>query len=188
MATAVLMFLYVGVENSVAGWLPSYSLRTFPLGQHMGAAVQTTFWAALLAGRLSAPLALRKLRPVPLVQTGIMVALVGIGLIVLVPLRTATFAGAAVAGAGLAVILPTAVAVIVDKLGSAAHAITGVLFAFAGLGGATLPATVGYISGHTGSLRLGLASSIFATLAMLVCQLWISRWANTPHAISASAA
>jgi fucose permease len=43
------MLLYVGVENSLGGWLPSYAIRTNPMLH--ASSISLLFWIAELSGR-----------------------------------------------------------------------------------------------------------------------------------------
>src|SRR4029078_11988198 len=49
--TGGLIFLDVGIENGVSGWLPTFSMRAHAFDPKHSALLQATFWTALLAGR-----------------------------------------------------------------------------------------------------------------------------------------
>ncbi len=172
--TGILLFLYVGVETGVAGWMPSYALREYQLPAARIATVQAGFWSALLMGRLLAPLALRRVAAERLIVMGLAAAAAGAALLPAVADAAALWVGALVTGAGLAVVFPTAVALFTAREGSGASRMAGIVFAMASLGGAAIPWAVGYVSSHLHSLRLAMWGLLAATLLMIVVQLRLS--------------
>jgi FHS family glucose/mannose:H+ symporter-like MFS transporter len=170
-----IMFLYVGVENGVAGWLPTFCTRVF--GEHawLIATAQAVFWGALLAGRLFAPLVLRRISPGSVITLALATALTGTVLVLVSPGPLVLLPGVALTGLGLAAVLPTTVSQVTRFDPLAAGRFAGIMFAFAGLGGASIPSLVGFISGRSGSLRTGLTVAVFAIIVMLVVNLRISR-------------
>ena len=83
----------------------------------------------------------------------------------------ATLQGAAIslvaAGLGLACIYPLLVSSLVGFYGKRASRTGSIIFASAGLGSATIPSLVGFISTRFGSLRVGLLVPLIACLVML---------------------
>jgi fucose permease len=188
MLTIPVLFLYVGVENGIAGWLPLFCTRIF--GEHawLIASAQGTFWGALLAGRLFAPVVLRKVSPQGLISYALAIALLG-GVLVLGSVSPLTLLpGVALSGLGLAVVLPTAVSQVTRFDPRAADRFAGVMFAFAGLGGAAIPSSIGLISTKSGSLRMGLTLAVAAVVLMLLLNLRISRIFRSERARASSAA
>lgn len=177
--TIPILFLYVGVENAVAGWLPLFCTRVFADRNSLVAVVIAVFWGALLAGRLFAPLVLRKIPAGSVVSLALATAAAGSiltlgshSLFLLLP-------GVALTGLGLAVVLPTAVSQVTRFDSLAADRFAGIMFAFAGLGGAAIPPLVGLISTRSGSLRLGLIVAVAGIAAMLLLNLRVSRMFTT---------
>lgn len=168
------LFLYVGVENGIAGWLPTFSTRTF--GEHawLITTAQVVFWGSLLSGRLLAPLVLRKISPGVLISSALIVAMLGTVLVLTSPAPALLLAGVALSGLGLASILPTTVSQVTRFDPIAAARFAGIMFAFAGLGGAAIPSLVGFISSHSGSLRTGLTVAVAGIIVMLIVNLRIS--------------
>ena len=58
-ACGALIFLYVGVESGVAGWLPTFASRIHSFDANYTAYLQDTFWTTFLLGRLAAPAILK---------------------------------------------------------------------------------------------------------------------------------
>ncbi len=162
-----LLFLYVGTETSVAGWLALYTERLDVVSGSLPVAAPALFWTALLLGRGAAPAMLRRISETRLLAAGLLLATAGIAAL-LAAASVATLAvSIAVAGAGLSTIFPLTVALFTRDLDRAAARAAGTVFVLAGLGGAVLPPLVGAVSKMSGSLASGLAVPLFGCIAML---------------------
>jgi MFS transporter, FHS family, glucose/mannose:H+ symporter len=163
---AALFFLYVGSENSVAGWVASLAKRMNSDSGDLWALAPMFFWGGLIAGRALVPmLPLRRFERT-LLASGLILAAAGISLL----LQAKTFASVAVSvsavGLGLAAIFPILVAWLVKAFGERSRRIGAIMFALAGMGGAVMPWFVGLTSTRTGSLRAGLLVPLAGCLAM----------------------
>jgi FHS family glucose/mannose:H+ symporter-like MFS transporter len=166
LSLAALFFLYVGSENSVAGWVASLTKRMNSDSRDLWALAPMFFWGGLIAGRALVPvLPLRRLERM-LAASGLILAVAGICLL----LQAKTFASIAVsvtaAGLGLAAIYPILVAWLVKAFGERSRSVGAIMFALAGMGGALMPWLVGLVSTGTGSLRAGLFVPLAGCLAM----------------------
>ena len=164
---AALFFLYVGSENSVAGWVASLTKRMNSDSGDLWALAPMFFWGGLIAGRALVPmLPLRRLERT-LMASGLILAAAGICVL----LRARTFASVAfsvtAAGFGLAAIYPILVAWLVKAFGQRSRRIGAIMFALAGMGGAVMPWFVGLTLTRIGSLRAGLLVPLAGCLAML---------------------
>ncbi|MGI8742032.1 MAG: MFS transporter [Bryobacteraceae bacterium] len=171
--TAVMLFLYVGVENSIAGWLPSYAMRARGLSEMYRAAAQATFWGAILVGRLFAPIALRRLSAHRLIVVGLCVSSAAMALLLGAVNLAMLAGGALLAGAGLAAVFPTVLAMFTARAGAVTARATGIVFGAASLGGAAIPWIVGVASTELGGLRAGLAVPLICVLAMIGIEMRI---------------
>lgn len=159
------IFLYVGVENALAGWLPSYALRADP-SLH-ASSISIYFWVAELTGRILITafmallgeatlycfcLALLILTQVLLCATAQVSAIGVIALTVLAALS-------------LAPLYPLIMSFLLARTGN--HARLGALFATASFGGATLPWLTGVFSTHFHGLRAGLLIPAAGTALLL---------------------
>lgn len=161
----IFLFLYVGAETCLSGWLPSLGQRRLNLTPPSAAAAQSLFWFGILAGRsLSAAWAWRAARS--WMQTGLALAAAGTALLLLGTVPAVFFAGACLAGLGLAPQFPTTVALYQQRAGVSAAAWTGILFAGGGLGGAVMPWLLGLVSARTGSLTQA-TYAVFLLLAVM---------------------
>jgi fucose permease len=166
---AGLFFIYVGTENAVGGWVASYARR---IDSHaLWAITPSFFWAALLLGRFSAPLALRHVRETRLATAG--VALASLGVVTLLAARATPMimVGAAISGLGLSSVFPINVSLLSQWFGETAPRISGAIFSCGNFGGAVLPWAVGAMSTHFGSLRTGFMIPLLGSLSMLIFYL-----------------
>jgi FHS family glucose/mannose:H+ symporter-like MFS transporter len=169
--TGAFLFLYVGVENGLAGWMPSYATRVLRAPYGAMAAAQAGFWGAILGVRLLAPALLRRMAAARLIVCGLALASLGMLLLVAFANAASLVAGAVLAGTGLAAVFPTAVALFTERAGALGPRVTGLVFAMASLGGATVPWAVGAISTRFESLRLALFAPLVCTLLMIALRL-----------------
>jgi MFS transporter, FHS family, glucose/mannose:H+ symporter len=163
---AALFFLYVGSENSIAGWVASLTKRMHPDSADLWALAPLFFWGGILTGRALLPLVLYRWRERRLLASGLVLATAAISLLS----RAKTFASIAIcvsaAGLGFAGIYPILVAWLVKAYGQRSRQIGAIMFALAGMGGATMPWIVGLMSTATGSLRTGLLLPLAGCVAM----------------------
>lgn len=170
---AALVFLYVGVENSISGWIGIYAKRTSADMATLYSLPQAFFWAALMTGRLLAPVWLRRLSEERLVLLTAMVSLLGISLLRATTETVGLIGGACLAGAGFAAIYPTSIAVFIRHFGKDAGPSIAPVFATGGLGGAVVPSLVGSVSDRFSSLRAGLIVPLVVNIIMIVLQVLI---------------
>jgi FHS family glucose/mannose:H+ symporter-like MFS transporter len=178
---AAMAFLYVGMENSIAGWVAYYALRLdlMPIKcntpRSFWAFLPSGFWLALSLGRALAPAFLRYLSDDDLLLIGLLAAVGGAAFMLAATTLPGLLIGVLTAGFGLAPVFPTVLAIKRQRLGTSAQKVAGITFALAGLGGATIPWTVGLISTQFGSLRTGLIIPLISGLAMLCLQMLLRR-------------
>ncbi|HKP13713.1 MAG TPA: MFS transporter [Blastocatellia bacterium] len=168
---AALVFLYVGAENSISGWVGAYTKRTNAEMAALYSLPQAAFWAALMTGRLLAPVWLRRLSEERLVILTACVSLLGVSLLLATAQAAGLLAGAVLAGAGFAAIYPTTIATFMKVFGERAAASAAPIFATGGLGGAVLPSLVGAVSDRFSSLRAGLLVPLAVNVAIIILQV-----------------
>lgn len=169
--TGAFLFLYVGIENGLAGWMPSYAVRVLRVSNGAMAAAQVGFWSAILGVRLLAPALLRRVTATRLIVGGLALASLGMVVLLVSAADWSLVVAALMAGAGLAAVFPTAVALFTERAGAQVARVTGPVFAMSALGGATIPWIIGATSARFNSLRLALAVPLACGLLMLAMQL-----------------
>jgi fucose permease len=148
------MLLYVGVENSLGGWLPSYAIRTNP-SLH-ASSISLFFWIAELSGRALVTMLMTLLGEARLYR--VCLALLILTQIVLCAIAHISAASVitltVLAALSLAPLYPLILSFLLARTGN--HARLGALFATASLGGAILPWLTGIVSTQFHGLRAGL--------------------------------
>jgi fucose permease len=163
---AVSLMLYVGCENTLGGWLPSYTLRNDP--GLKASTIAFWYWMAELVSRLVLA-ALAPFVSEPLVYRWSLVMLLASQLgILLVSHPTGAFLAVVtiITGACLGPIYPLLVASLLSSTGR--HPRIGVLFSCASLGGALIPWMTGALSTQFGGLRTGLLAPALGVLLLLL--------------------
>jgi fucose permease len=150
---ALFLFLYVGTENAIGGWITTYAQRFSGMTLEDATALASLYWLALLAGRAIASLALSFLSERTVLSFALLAALAA--LVVLLESRSSHSAliAVAIAGAGFGPVFPIGVSRMMGR-GPDSHG-TGWVFATSASGGALLPWLTGLFSTHAGSLRIG---------------------------------
>jgi fucose permease len=175
---AVLFFLYVGVENSFGGWVASYAKSLGNLTPALSLMTPSFFYAALMLGRWIAPLLLRSIDEIRLVQAGLLVGCAGMaGLVLSHGLRGVVWS-ACVAGVGLSSVYPITISLLSREFGPASTRLGSLMFFMSNIGGGLLPWTVGVSSNHFHSLKAGLAVPLIGCAAMY--GLYLREWKAGP--------
>jgi fucose permease len=165
---AFLTFLEVGVENTTASWLATYVLRTAGSGTAWAAAATSFYWCGFLISRGLSSLLLLRLDPGRVLRVTVLVGIVaGVGLLAMTGTSWHVIA-MVVLGAALAPIFPLLLARFFAEARSSSD--SRWVLAFCGFGGSVLPWLAGWLSAHSGSLRLGL-TVIPAALLVIICTL-----------------
>ncbi len=157
---AAIMFLYVGIENSVGGWLVSLADQFQGERSATSLWIGSGFWAALLVSRGAAPLLLRRMSEPGLYRAGIVLAAGGLLGLLLSGSQAGVAASAIAAGAGLAPLFPLTISFLADLTAATRSRNTGWVFALAGAGGAVLPWLTGRLAGGADGLAAGFVAPI----------------------------
>jgi FHS family glucose/mannose:H+ symporter-like MFS transporter len=169
-----LFFLYVGTENSFGGWVASYAKSLGNLAPSMSLMTPSFFYAALMLGRWVAPLLLRMIDEIRLVQAGLVTACAGMAGLVLSHGLRGVVVSACLAGLGLACVYPITISLLSREFGSASSRIGSLMFTLSNIGGGLLPWMVGVSSNHFGTLKAGLAVPLLGSALMYA--LYLREW------------
>jgi MFS transporter, FHS family, glucose/mannose:H+ symporter len=166
---AALLFLYVGVENAVGGWVATYTYRFAGITLEDSSMMVSIFWLSLLAGRGLGSLALRRVPERTVLVPSLAVSLTAVTMLLLPHTTVTVVAAVVVAGIGFGPVFPIGVSRMLSRLSD--HRNTGWVFATCASGGAVLPWLTGLFSTSTGSLRVGFAVPVAALGAILFLAL-----------------
>jgi fucose permease len=169
---AVLTFLEVGIENTTATWLATYAMRTSGSGAALAAASSSLYWCGFLASRGAFSFLLLRLEAGRVLRIAVAVALAAAVLLVVVPGAAERGLAMLVLGAALAPVFPLMLSRFFARARNASD--SRWVLAVCGFGGSATPWLTGFISGSTGSLRLGLMT-VPAALLLIALLLPFTR-------------
>ena len=167
------MLLYVGVENALGGWLPSYAVRTNP--SLRASSIALYFWIAELVGRLLVAALSVRIGEATLYRL-CLALLILTELVLCMTTRlspTNMIALAILSGLALAPLYPLLVAFMLAVTGN--HPRLGALFACSSIGGAVVPWLTGVFSTQFHGLRAGLIVPAAGACVLLFLSTIVTR-------------
>lgn len=173
-AVTALFFIYVGTETSIGGWAAEHAKRLAGQATSLSTVAPMFFYAGLMTGRALAPLVLLRVREKQLAFAALGLAAFGTAVVIAATSLRLAIGGLLVAGFGCASIYPIYIAWFSKWYGAAARQLGGLMFSMASLGGSVVPWLVGFVSKHSGSLRVGLLIPFFGVILM-ICTLPLLR-------------
>ena len=166
---SLLLFLYVGGETCVSGWITTYIHRFDSLSAERSSLYVSIFWISIVLGRVLTPPLVRRASEFVVLIAGVLIALIGISFLLFPHRAAASFVSVVLAGMGCGPIFPLAVARLLARIGYSRH--VGWIFAICSSGGAVLPWVMGLYSAHSGSLRTAFLVPLAAMGAVLLLAL-----------------
>jgi FHS family glucose/mannose:H+ symporter-like MFS transporter len=163
---SVILFVYVGAETAIAGWIATYAHRFENLGVARSSLVVSAFWLAMVAGRAVLSTLLILFSEMWVLVAGICVAMAGMLLLLRPHHAAVALAAIVVAGLGCSPIFPLATARMLARVGRSRS--SGWIFAISGSGGAVLPWLTGLLSEGSGSLRIAFVVPLVAMAVVLL--------------------
>jgi MFS transporter, FHS family, glucose/mannose:H+ symporter len=166
---SLLLFLYVGGETSISGWIATYVHRFAGLTPERSSLFVSAFWLSIVLGRAVIPILVRCASEFALLTTGVASALIGISALLFSEPPMISLVSVVIAGLGCAPIFPLAVARLLARIGGSRHA--GWIFAICGSGAAVLPWMTGVYSVNFDSLRAAFVVPLAALGGVLLLVL-----------------
>jgi fucose permease len=166
---ALLLFIYGGLETCLSAWLTTFALRYGTSSLVLSEYTLVLLLTGLTIGRALAAWLLLRMRDATLQRIALILAASLAGALALAHQAAVMATLAVLLGIALAPIFPATFAIIMARKPSASQA--GIILAGSGLGAAALPALMGLISTHTGSLQIAVALPIAAALLLFVLSL-----------------
>ncbi|MBB6143516.1 fucose permease [Silvibacterium bohemicum] len=162
---SVILFVYVGAETAIAGWIATYAHRFENLGVARSSLVVSAFWLAIVAGRAVLATLLLVLSEMWVLVGGIVAAMAGMLLLLRPHNATVALVAIVIAGLGCSPIFPLATARMLARVDRSRS--SGWIFAISGAGGAVLPWLTGLLSEGSGSLRIAFVVPLVAMAVVL---------------------
>jgi FHS family glucose/mannose:H+ symporter-like MFS transporter len=167
---SVILFLYVGSETAIAGWISTYAHRFENLSVARSSMVVSAFWLSIVAYRSFVPVLLKFMSELAVLLGGVCVAMGGLLLLLSPRSMTLTLIAVVLTGFGCAPIFPLSTSRLLGRVGRSRN--TGWIFAICGSGGAVVPWLTGLLSERSGSLRTAFAVPLSAMAVILLCTLF----------------
>lgn len=158
----VLLFVYVGLENGMAGWTPTHLERATGLAAARAALATSGFWLALTGGRLLGVALGTRLAPASLLSISLGGAVLGGALLVSSSSVVPVVAAVLILGFCLGPVFPTTLAIVTSTFPRASGTATSIVVAVGMGGGVVLPWLQGVLlerQGPRASALLVLASA-----------------------------
>lgn len=175
---SAVLFLYVGGETSVSGWIATYAHRFIQASPgHAGIFLSpersgifvSAFWLAIVAGRAVVPALLGRMGELTVLLAGLAAAMAGVAVLLHPQSFEMSLAAVVLAGLGCSPVFPLLAARLMGRVGRSRH--TGWIFAICGFGGAVVPWLTGALSAYTDSLRLAFVVPLAALGAIVALVL-----------------
>ena len=166
---AVMLFLYVGVETTVGGWIPTYAHRFSAMTVERASLLVSVYWLALLAGRGIGSVILKTVPERGVLLPSLMLGVAAVAVLISPHSTWVVLVAVAAAGMGFGPIFPVGVSRMLARIADQRH--TGWVFAMCASGGAVLPWLTGLVSTRSRSLRIGFAVPVAALALILLLAL-----------------
>ena len=160
------LFFYVALEISTAGWLKDYLIDKFTMTDRSSGFVLTGFSVMLMLGRLIAGLVLKTMKGMYLIVWCSILAIIGLVLMILSNNLMISIIGVMIAGLAYAPIFPTSLGAVGENFKEYIATILGTVTTLGFLGAILLPYLIGNLGGD-------LNVMIVAAALMLLFQLLI---------------
>jgi fucose permease len=160
-----LLFAYVGVEQAIVGWLPTYLITTLGVSHFTSSSTLSLFFIGLTIGRLLTGLISEKIGYSNTLLTLSLGSSVFLLLIFIFNSAIPVILFFMFTGFFLSGVFPTVMALVGSIFPQYSGSLSGILTAAGGVGGMLLPLGMGVVSDYAG-LKQGLFVPIFAAIIM----------------------
>jgi MFS family permease len=153
LASAFLLFLAIAPEWGFVFWLAEHFKTDLGVSLQLSSAVVSVFLVGMIAGRLFTSRLADRLRPRGIVQGGLILAMAGLAVFLLVPSISVKVCAILVYGLGVAPVFPILMACGTSAAPDRPGTATGVLYAFVSLGSMLFPLLLGVLASVAGIQR-----------------------------------
>lgn len=168
---AFFFFLYGGVEASITGWLPSYSIRAGATGLLTGQWIVSLLWIGLAGGRLATAGLVARLGERRLLQVALLFSAIAFSSLLFFRSPGSFIASLIITGAFLGPIFPLALSVMIGH--SLSNRVAGAVLACCALGSAALPSALGFLSSFAHSLQTAMMLPLACIALLFTSAFWL---------------
>jgi fucose permease len=165
------LFFYIALEVSTAGWLKDYFIGTFGMTDRSSGFVLTAFSTMLMLGRFAAAVLLKRMAGTVLLVWCSVFSIIGLALMILSGNIVLSIVGVLIAGLAYAPVFPTALGTVGEHFRGYLATVMGVVIAIGFLGPTLVPFLIGLLGGNMAVL-IGVAA------LMLLSQIQVLRSAK----------
>ena len=159
------LFFYSALEISTSGWIRTYLEQTLSASPKASQAILTSFWAALMVGRLAASQLVKMIRGPNLVLASSAIAVLGLVIVAVSQSIPTAVVGVVLCGLSFAPVFPTTAGTASTYFSRLFGTAFGILMSIALLSGAIIPPLIGFVA-QRDSIRTGLW--LLAAIAVLL--------------------
>ncbi|MEO8073465.1 MAG: MFS transporter [Acidobacteriota bacterium] len=165
------IFLQIGVEASLSGWLPTFAKRI--TSSDWWLLVPSVYWSGFLLSRLFSSFYLQKIGEKTAILFGLVLVIIGqITFLFTVNINIAAI-GAFIVGFGTAPIFPIIIAILSGKFEKKAPELLSYMFLLSGLSGMLFSWLIGYAALITGELKTALLIPLMCSLILFFLHLFL---------------
>ncbi len=172
---AWVLFFYSAIEISTAGWIRTYLEKEFQASAQSSKMILTSFWVAMMLGRLAASQVVKKMRGPSLVLGAGVGATVGLALMALAPNVATAAAAVLLCGLAYAPVFPTTAGTASTYFAKLFGTVFGMLMTLALFSGTVVPPAVGYLAQQV-NIRAGLWLLAGIAALLLITQAVFNRY------------
>jgi fucose permease len=172
---AWVLFFYSAIEISTAGWIRTYLEREFQASARSSRIILTSFWVAMMLGRLAASQIVKRVRGPSLVLIASLGAVAGLVIMALAPSTLVATAGILLCGLSFAPVFPTTAGTASTHFPKLFGTVFGLLMTLALLSGAVVPPAVGYVA-QQAAVRTSLWLLAAIATLLLITQAVFNRY------------
>jgi MFS family permease len=179
LASAFLLLLAIAPEWGFAFWLAEHFKTELRVSLQLSSAVVSVFLVGMITGRLFTSRLAGRLPPRRIVQVGLILAMSGLGVFLLVPSIPVKVIAILVYGLGVAPVFPLLMACGTSAAPDRTGPATGVLYAFVSLGSMLFPLLLGALASVVG-IRRSYAFIELVLLGLLIAVTLLRKMLFTP--------
>ncbi len=166
---ALVLFFYSAVEISTAGWTRTFLEHDLFASPSTSKAILTTFWVAMMAGRLAASQVVKFVRGTHLLMGAALGAVCGLLVVATAHSVGAATAGIVICGLAYAPVFPTTAGTASTYFPKLFATAFGILMAVGLSAGVILPPAIGYVA-KTATVRAGISLVLAFAVMLAVVQ------------------
>ncbi|MDQ3088713.1 MAG: MFS transporter [Acidobacteriota bacterium] len=174
---ATTIFLQIGVEASLGGWLATYSKRLTVSDWWL--LVPALYWTGFLLSRVVSTFYLRRFSEKSLILNGLSLVIFGQILIISASEINLAAVGATLVGFGTAPIFPTVIAIVSTKFENKAPELISYMFLLAGLSGMIFSWLIGFTASASGNLKNALFIPLLCSVILFALHFFTRNTVST---------